>query len=230
MTNASLAVPRANSKPKLPFLDLKAQFNSLQSEIMSAVSRVIESQHFILGPEVTALEQEIAAYVGVKHAIGCASGSDALLLALMALNIGPGDEVITVPFTFVATVGSIVRLGAKPVFVDIDSNSYNMDPAAVEAAITSRTKAILPVHLFGQAAELGDILSLANQRGIPVIEDAAQAIGAQYKNKMVGSLGLMGCFSFFPSKNLGGFGDGGLITTNDDKVADKLKVLRTHGS
>jgi dTDP-4-amino-4,6-dideoxygalactose transaminase len=230
MTNAGLAVPRANSKPKLPFLDLKAQFNSLQSEVMSAVSRVIESQHFILGPEVTALEQEIAAYVGVKHAIGCASGSDALLLALMALNIGPGDEVITVPFTFVATVGSIVRLGAKPVFVDIDSNSYNMDPAAVEAAITSRTKAILPVHLFGQAAELGDILSLANQRGIPVIEDAAQAIGAQYKNKMVGSLGLMGCFSFFPSKNLGGFGDGGLITTNDDKVADKLKVLRTHGS
>lgn len=230
MTTVGPTIPPPDSKPKLQFLDLKAQFDPLRSELMDAVSGVIESQHFILGPEVSALEQELAAYLGVKFAVGCASGSDALLLALMALDVGGGDEVITVPFTFVATAGSIARLGAKPVFVDIDPNSYNMDSVGLEARITKKTKAVLPVHLFGQAAEMDSILAVAGRHGIPVIEDAAQAIGARYKDNMVGSIGTMGCFSFFPSKNLGGFGDGGLVTTNDEKLAEKLKLLRTHGS
>jgi dTDP-4-amino-4,6-dideoxygalactose transaminase len=213
-----------------PFLDLKAQFAGIRDEVTAAVMTVLESQHFILGPEVTALEHEIAAYVGCKHAIGCASGSDALLLALMAVEAGPGDEIITVPLTFVATAASIARLHAKPVFVDIDPISYNIDAMQIEKAITPKTKAIIPVHLFGMAADMDPIREIAARRGIVVIEDAAQAIGAMYRGRHVGTLGAMACFSFFPSKNLGGGGDGGMITTDDDKFADKLRVLRVHGS
>ena len=217
-------------KKSFPFLDLKAQFSPIREEILAAVTRVLESQHFILGPEVSAFEQEAASYLGCKYAVGCASGSDALMLALMALGIGQGDEVITVPFTFVATAGSIARLGATPVFVDIDGDTYNIDPATLEAAITVRTKAIMPVHLFGLAAEMDGILEVARCHGLPVIEDAAQAIGAEYKGKKVGNFGVMSCFSFFPSKNLGGAGDGGLITTDDAQLAQRLKLLRAHGS
>jgi len=217
-------------KKSFQFLDLKAQFSPIREEIMAAVTRVLESQHFILGPEVSAFEQEAASYLRCKYAVGCASGSDALMLALMALGIGRGDEVITVPFTFVATAGSIARLGATPVFVDIDSDTYNIDPAALEAAITVRTKAIMPVHLFGLAADMDGILEVARRHSLPVIEDAAQAIGAEYKGKKVGNFGVISCFSFFPSKNLGGAGDGGLITTDDAQLAQRLKLLRAHGS
>ncbi len=213
-----------------PFLDLKAQFATIREEIMAAVTRVMESQYFIMGPEVSALEQEIQPHTGCEYVFGCASGSDALLLALMALEVGPGDEVITIPFTFVATAGSIARLHARPVFVDIDPHTYNVDPRKIEAAITPRTKAIIPVHLFGLPADMDAILDIAKKHGIAVIEDAAQAIGARYKGKLVGSMGTFGCYSFFPSKNLGGAGDGGLITTNDFALAAKLKLLRAHGS
>ena len=213
-----------------PFLDLQAQFAGIRAEILAAVIRVLESQHFILGPDVEVLEREIARLVGCQFAIGCASGSDALLLALMALEIGPRDEVITTPFTFVATAGSIARLGARPVFVDIDSTDLNLDPSEVLKAITSRTRAIMPVHLFGFPADMDSILEIASVHRLAVIEDAAQAIGARHHGKAVGSMGIAGCFSFFPSKNLGGAGDGGLITTNDPALADKLNVLRTHGS
>lgn len=214
----------------VPFLDLKLQYSSIREEVMNAVTRVLDSQHFILGPEVTELEQEIAKYIGVQFGIGCASGSDALVLALMALDIGPGDEVITVPFTFVATAGAISRLRATPVFVDIDPRTYNMDPNLLEAAITPKTKAIIPVHLFGMAADMDPILEIAGRHKIPVIEDAAQSIGAKYKGHKVGAQGAISCFSFFPSKNLGGAGDGGMIATNDASLADRLKVLRVHGS
>ncbi len=215
---------------QFPFLDLKAQFATIRDEVMTAVNRVIESQQFIMGPEVSALEEEIKAQVGCQHVFGCASGSDALLLALMALDIGPGDEVITVPFTFVATAGCVARLHARPVFVDIDPETFNLEPSRLEAAITARTKAIIPVHLFGLPADLDPILAIATRHGIPVIEDAAQAIGAKYKGRLAGSLGTFGCYSFFPSKNLGGAGDGGLVTTNDPALAAKLKLLREHGS
>jgi dTDP-4-amino-4,6-dideoxygalactose transaminase len=223
-------MPTTTELPKLafPFLDLKAQYATIRSEIDAAVQRVMESQHFILGPEVTALEKEVAAYVGAEFGISCASGSDALLLPLMALGVGLGDEVITTPFTFVATAGSIARLGAKPVFVDIDPATYNIDAEKLTAAVTPRTRAIMPVHLFGMAADMKRISAAAGS--IPVIEDAAQAIGATYGGRRVGTLGLCAGFSFFPSKNLGGAGDGGLITTNDRDFADKLYVLRTHGS
>ena len=217
-------------KKSFPFLDLKAQFASIRDEVYEAVRRVLDSQHFILGPEVAAFEQEVGNYLGCKFAIGCASGSDALLLALMALSIGPGDEVITVPFTFVATAGSIALLGAIPVFVDIDPKTYNLDPTKLERAITSKTKAILPVHLFGLPAEMDSILQIAGRHGVPVVEDAAQAIGAEYCGKKVGTLGAVGCFSFFPSKNLGGAGDGGLVTTDDPALAARLRLLRVHGS
>jgi dTDP-4-amino-4,6-dideoxygalactose transaminase len=212
-----------------PLVDLKAQYRSIKPEVDAAIQRVMDSQHFILGPEVESFEKEVADYCGTRFAIACASGSDALLLVLMALEAGPGDEVVTSPFTFVATAGAIARLGARPVFVDIDPGTYNLDTAKLEAAITSRTKAIIPVHLFGMAAEMDAIMKIANQRGIPVIEDAAQAIGATYDGKPAGSIGLCGCFSFFPSKNLGGAGDGGMITTNDAALADKLRVLHLHG-
>lgn len=218
------------SNRPFPFLDLREQFGEIRAEVLAAVTRVLESQHFILGSEVEALESDIGRLVGCRFAIGCASGSDALLLALMALEIGPGDEVITTPFTFVATAGSIARLGARPVFVDIDPADFNVDPRQIRNAITERTKAILPVHLFGLAADMDSILDISRSASLPIIEDAAQAIGAQFHGRGIGSLGAIGCFSFFPSKNLGGAGDGGMIITNDPDLADRLRVLRVHGS
>ena len=223
------SVPSGPVPAMFDFLDLRAQFATIRGEVMQAVTEVMESQLFILGSEVRLFEQECAAYLGAAHAVACASGSDALLLALMALGIGPGDEVITSPFTFVATAGSIARLGATPVFVDIDPDSFNIDPSKIEPAITPRTKAIMPVHLFGLAADLDPILSLAKSKRLAVIEDAAQAIGARYREAAVGTLGEFGCFSFFPSKNLGGAGDGGLITTEDGALAERLRILRVHG-
>jgi dTDP-4-amino-4,6-dideoxygalactose transaminase len=218
------------AKPAFEFLDLKAQFATIRQEVMAAITRVMESQHFILGPEVKHLEDEIASKLGAKYAIGCASGTDALILSLMAAEIGPGDEVITTPFSFVATAGSIAHVGAKPAFVDIDSVTYNINPALIEAAITPKTRAIMPVHLFGFPADLDPIVEIARAHGLVVIEDAAQAVGARYNNYFVGTLGDFGCFSFFPSKNLGGAGDGGLITTNVPAMADRLRLLRVHGS
>ena len=220
----------ASTGTSFPFLDLRAQFASIKDEVTKAIARVMENQQLILGPEVQALEKEIAAYVGAKEAISCASGSDALLLALLACGVGPGDEVITTPFTFVATAGAVARVGAKPVFVDIQPESYNIDPKLISAAVTPRTRAIIPVHLFGLSADLDPILEIAREHKLAVIEDAAQAIGARYKNRSAGSQGTFGCFSFFPSKNLGGAGDGGLVTTNDSSLAERLRILRVHGS
>jgi dTDP-4-amino-4,6-dideoxygalactose transaminase len=211
---------------KVPLLDLKAQYAQIQTEVEAATLKVLRDTKYILGPEVGELECALAGFTGAKHVVGCASGSDALLLALMALNIGAGDEVITTPHTFFATAGAVARLGAKPVFVDVDPRTYNIAPDQVAAKITARTKAIIPVHLFGQCADLDPIVKL----GIPVIEDAAQAIGALYKGKQAGTGGAMGTFSFFPSKNLGGAGDGGAISTNDAALAEQLRVLRVHGS
>ena len=214
----------------VPLLDLKLQYQSLKSELDGALIRVAESQISILGPEVQALEQEIADYLGVKHAIGVSSGTDALVIAFMALGIGPGDEVIMPTFSFFATAGSVSRLGATPVFVDVDNVSYNMDPQELRKAVTAHTKAICPVHLFGQAAPMDEIMAIAAEHNIPVIEDAAQAIGTTYKDgKHVGGIGEMGCFSFYPTKNLGAFGDAGLVTTNDDSRATQLRQLRNHG-
>jgi dTDP-4-amino-4,6-dideoxygalactose transaminase len=216
---------------KVPLLDLKAQYAPLREEIRAAMDRVCDSQHFILGPEVEALEQELAKSCGARFAVGVSSGTDALLLALMALRIGPGDEVITSSYSFFATAGTVARLGATPVFVDIEADTLNIASARVESKITPRTKAVLPVHLFGRCAELDPILAAASKRGIPVIEDAAQAIGAtDARKRQAGTLGAMGCFSFFPTKNLGAFGDGGLLTTNDAPLAERLKILRVHGS
>jgi dTDP-4-amino-4,6-dideoxygalactose transaminase len=214
----------------VPLLDLQAQYATIREEVRTAVDRVLESQYFILGPEVEALEAEVAAYSQCHYGIGVSSGTDALLVALMAIDIQPGDEVITTPYTFFATAGSIVRLGAKPVFVDIDPSSYNIDHTLIEAAITPKTKAIMPVHLFGQMAEMDPIMEIANRHNLYVIEDAAQAIGAEYKGRRAGSIGHMGCFSFFPSKNLGGVGDGGMVVCQDRALADKLKLLRGHGA
>jgi len=226
------AATKATEAPRLAFdfLDLKTQFSTIREDVMAAVTRVMESQHFILGPEVSQLEAEIAAKLGVKHAVGCASGTDALMLSLMAAEIGPADEVITTPFSFIATAGSIAQVGAKSVFVDIDPESYNIDPALIEAAITPKTRAIMPVHLFGLPADMQPILKIARDRGIAVIEDAAQAIGSRYHDQNIGTIGDFGAFSFFPSKNLGGAGDGGVITTNHDKMAERLRMLRVHGS
>ena len=214
---------------KVPLLDLQAQYVSLQAIVRAAIARVFETQLFVLGPEVSALEKEIAAYCGTTEAVGCASGSDALLLALMALDVGPGDEVITTPFTFFATGSAITRLGARPVFVDIDPVTYNIDAAKISEAITAQTKAIIPVHIYGQCADMDAVLSIAQEKNVPVIEDAAQAIGAEDRGRRAGSTGLAGCFSFYPTKNLGGAGDGGLVTTNDANFAARLKRLRTHG-
>lgn len=213
---------------KVPLLDLKAQYAPLRDDIRRVLDEVCDSQHFILGPQVEALENEIAEYVGTEHAIGCASGTDALLLALMALGVGQGDEVITTPFTFFATGGSISRVGARPVFVDIEPDTFNISPAAIAPAVTDRTKAIMPVHLFGQCADMDAILEAAGD--IPVVEDAAQALSAEYKGKRAGGLGSLACFSFFPSKNLGGFGDGGMVTTGDGELADRIRRLRVHGA
>ena len=214
----------------VPLLDLQAQYRPIRDEILATVTRVCDSQRFIMGPEVEGLEQELAALTGARHAVGVTSGTDALIIAMMALGIGPGDEVVTSTYSFFATAGSVVRLGATPVFVDIDPVTYNLDPAAVEAAITPRTKAIIPVHLYGQSADMDSLMATARRTGVPVIEDGAQAIGARYKGAPVGGIGAFGCFSFFPSKNLGAFGDGGLVTTQDDGLAATLRKLRNHGA
>jgi dTDP-4-amino-4,6-dideoxygalactose transaminase len=213
----------------VPLLDLKAQYATLRKEIREAIDRVADAQHFILGPEVEALEREIATYSQCAFGIGMSSGSDALLVALMAIDLKPGDEVVTSTYTFFATAGAVARLNAKPVFVDIDPLTYNIDPAQVAAAITDRTRAIIPIHLYGQMADMDPIMDIARQHKIVVIEDAAQAIGAESCGRRAGSIGDMGCFSFFPSKNLGGFGDGGMITTNNADLAKQIKLLRNHG-
>lgn len=229
---------RGREAMKVPLLDLKAQYDTIREEILPSLQAVLESQHFILGPEVAGLEEKVAGYSECSHGIGVSSGSDALLICLMAEDIGPGDEVITTPYTFFATAGAIFRTGARPVFVDIQPDTYNMDPDLVEEKVTSKTRAIIPVYLYGQCADMDPILEIARKRDLVVIEDAAQAIGAEYASKILspskicraGSMGDYGCFSFFPSKNLGGFGDGGMVVTNDLDRAERLKTLRVHGS
>jgi dTDP-4-amino-4,6-dideoxygalactose transaminase len=214
---------------QVPLFDLKSQFAPIRDELRTAVDRVFESQGFVLSEEVSALEAEVAAYCQTKFAIGCASGSDALTLALMSLGIGPGDEVITSPFTFFATGSAIARFGARPVFVDIDPGTYNLDPTLTAKAVTDKTKAIVPVHIYGQCADMDSLLELGERTGVAIIEDAAQAIGAKHRGRRAGSMGTIGCFSFYPSKNLGGAGDGGMIVTNDPDHMRRLRMLRVHG-
>lgn len=214
----------------IPLLDLKKQYADLENEIAIAVRDVLESGAYVLGPKVKAFEDQVAAYCGVKHAIGVASGTDALLLALMAEGVGPGDEVILPTYTFFATAGVVHRLGATPVFVDVDPVHYNVTAADIEAKITGKTKAVIPVHLFGQSAPMGPIMDVCKKRNVVVIEDAAQAIGAKYEGRMAGTIGDYGCYSFYPTKNLGGYGDGGMIVTNSDERADLLRQLRVHGA
>jgi len=214
----------------VPLLDLKAQYVTIKPEIDAAIAGVLETQRFIGGPEVEALEAEVAEYSGAKFGIGVTSGTDALLVPLMALGIGPGDEVVTTTFTFFATAGCVHRLGARPVFVDIEAGGFNIDPARAVEAVSAQTKAIIPVHLFGQCAEMAPILEVAGEKGIAVIEDAAQAIGSELGDRRAGSMGTVGAFSFFPSKNLGGLGDGGMITTSDEELAGRLRILRNHGA
>ena len=223
--------PAASRQP-IPLLNLQAQYRPIRDEIMAAIARVIDSQQFILGEEVRKLEEAIAAYCHTAYAIGCASGSDALFLALLALGIGPGDEVLTTPYTFFATAGEISRVGAVPAFVDIDEHTYNLDTGRLADRLATHPKirAILPVHLFGGCADMDPICELAQQHGIPVIEDAAQAIGAEYRGRRAGSMGRIGCFSFYPTKNLGACGDGGMLTTSDSQLATRLRALRVHGS
>ena len=213
----------------VPLLDLQAQYRPLREALLEAVTRVCDSQRCILGDEVVALERELAAWLGVAHALGVSSGTDALIAALMAIEVGAGDEVIVPTFSFFATAGSVVRVGARPVFVDIDPRTYNLDIDAVARAITPRTRAIMPVHLYGQPADMAALMALAERHGLAVIEDAAQAIGAREGGRAVGGFGAVGCFSFYPTKNLGAFGDGGLVTTNDPRLADRLRLLRDHG-
>lgn len=215
---------------KVPLLDLKVQNDALRTEVDAAIKKVLDSNGFILGSEVAELEKELAAYCQTDFAIGCASGTDALLLALMAYDIGAGDEVITTPYSFFATASSVTRLGAKPVFIDINSTTYNLDVSQVEAKITERTKAIQPVHLYGQCAEMSFLKEIADKHNVPIVEDAAQAIGAECDGKRAGDIGAIGCFSFYPSKNLGAMGDAGFMTTNDEALAQKLFALRVHGS
>lgn len=215
---------------KVPLLDLKPQHDPIHKDILEAIDRVLQSQSFILGPEVLKLEEQAALYCQTRFAIGVSSGTDALLISLMALGIGPGDEVITTPFSFFATAGSIARLGARPVFVDIDPVTFNIDPAKIKTAVTPRTKALLPVHLYGQCADMAAILDSARTHNLKVIEDAAQAIGSEYRDsRRAGSLGDIGCLSFFPTKNLGGMGDGGMVVTSDPDLADRIRILRVHG-
>jgi dTDP-4-amino-4,6-dideoxygalactose transaminase len=214
----------------VPLLDLKPQYLPLREEILAAIARVCDSQRFIGGPEVDGLEHDVAQYLGVPHAIGLSSGTDAILVALMALGIGPGDEVITPTFSFFATAGCVSRVGATPKFVDIDPATYNIDVTAAEAAISRRTRAIIPVHLYGQCADMDPLLELGQRCGVAILEDAAQAIGSTYKERRAGAMGRAGCFSFFPSKNLGAFGDAGLLTTTDDALAHEVRLLRNHGA
>jgi dTDP-4-amino-4,6-dideoxygalactose transaminase len=213
----------------VPLLDLKAQYQTIREETNAAVIEVLESQYFILGPKVKALEDQIAAYTQTSHAIGVSSGTDALLISLMAEGIGPGDEVITTPYSFFATAGCVTRVGATPVFVDIDPVDFNIDPKRIEAAITPKTKAIIPIHLYGQMADMGGVMQVADRHNLCVIEDGAQAIGCEFQGRRAGSIGHYGCFSFFPSKNLGGVGDGGIVVTTDAKRADMLSIMRVHG-
>lgn len=219
----------AQPKSKIPMADLKAQYALIREEIQAAMARVLASSQFILGPEVVAFERAFADHCGVRHAVGVHSGTSALYLALLALGVGPGDEIITVPFTFVATAEAVSWTGARPVFVDVDPGHYTMDPSKIEVAITKKTKGILPVHLYGHPADMDPILKLAERRGLFVLEDAAQAHGALYKGKRVGSFGQVACFSFYPSKNLGAYGEGGAIITSDDEIALRLRKLRNHG-
>ena len=217
------------NKP-IHMVDVVGQYARIRDEVDEAVRKVMDSGRFILGPEVGELECRIAGYLDVKYAVGCASGTDALQVAMMALGIGPGDEVVTTPFSFVATTETIALLGARPVYLDIQPGSFNIDPLTLETAITPKTKAIIPVHLYGQAADMDEIMAVADKHHIPVIEDSAQALGASYKGKKVCTIGAIGCISFFPSKNLGCFGDGGMLTTNDEELWKKLKVIVSHGS
>jgi len=214
----------------VPLLDLDAQYRPLRDQLLAAVTRVCDSQRFILGPEVEALERELERAIGVSHAVTMSSGTDAILAALMALGVGPGDEVITPTYSFFATAGCVARVGAIPKLVDIDPSTFNANPGAVAGAITAKTKAIIPVHLYGQMADMGALLGVAKEHGIPVIEDACQAIGARYDGRQAGTMGAAGCFSFFPTKNLGAFGDAGLVTTNDPALAHELRLLRNHGA
>ena len=219
------------STRRVPLLDLQPQHKQIREEVLAEIIRVVDSQKFILGEDVQKLEGEIASYCGTTYAIGCASGSDALILALMALEVKPGDEVLTTPYTFFATAGAISRVGAIPVFVDIDEATFNIDPGLIEKTLAAHPKirAMIPVHLFGGCADMDPIMEIAGTRGIPVIEDAAQSIGSEYKGRRAGSIGQIGCFSFFPSKNLGGYGDGGIVTTNESGLAERLSALRVHG-
>ena len=214
---------------KVPFLDLKAQYNVIREEVNAAIQEVLENSAFAGGPFVAKFEEQFASFCGAKYAVGVGNGTDALWLVLLAYGIGPGDEVITVPNTFIATAEAISICGAKPVFVDVDARTYTMDPVRLKQAITPRTKAIIPVHLFGQTADMDPILEIARQHGLPVVEDACQAHGAQYKGRLAGSMGVAGCFSFYPGKNLGAYGEAGAVVTNDQELAGKIKVLREHG-
>ena len=225
---STVPFPKSADNP-VPLIDLKPQYQSIKQEIDETVQRVFESQGFVLGEDVSNFEEEIASYCDSRHAIGCASGTDALILALQALDIGPGDEVITTPFSFFATASCIERVGAVPVFVDVKKECFNIDPDAIAAAITPRTRAILPVHLYGQCADMDAICRLAVKHNLVVIEDAAQAIGSEFQGRRAGVLGTVGCFSFFPTKNLGGAGDGGMITTDDAQLAERMRRLRVHG-
>jgi dTDP-4-amino-4,6-dideoxygalactose transaminase len=220
----------AGEKRIVKLVDLSGLYQRIKPEVDEAVANVLASTQFILGKEVGGFENAAASYLGTKHAIGCASGTDALQIAMMAMDIGKGDEVITSPFTFVATAETIVLLGATPVYVDIDPMTYNIDPSKIERAITGKTKAILPVHLYGQPADMDSIMEIAQRHGLRVIEDAAQAFGAEYRRRKVGSFGDIACFSFFPSKNLGAFGDAGMVTTNDEQLAEKTRMISLHGS
>jgi len=213
----------------VPLLDLKKQYVTIREEILRATADVYESQHFILGPRVEAFEKAVASYVGARHAIGVSSGTDAQLAVMMALGVGPGDDVVTSPYSFFSTAGAVARLGARTVFVDIEPETFNLDPAKLEKAITSRAKLIQPVHLYGQCADMDPIRDVAKRKGVPILEDACQSLGAGYKGVKAGALGEFGAFSFFPSKNLGGFGDGGMVTTQDDAYAARLRALRMHG-
>lgn len=222
--------PEGNLKKNIPLLDLRTQYLSIKNEIDAAISKVVDAQNFIMGEDIKVLENSIAAYCSGKFAVGVSSGTDALLLSLKAVGLKEGDEVITVPFTFIATAGAIYNAGGKPVFCDIDPKTYNMDPKKLAEKITKKTKVIMPVHLYGQCAEMDEIMKIAKSHNLKVIEDTAQAIGATYKNHKAASIGDIGCISFFPSKNLGAYGDGGMIVTNSEEFAEKISVLRVHGS